>query len=159
MLRNSPSGHKPFLRRPSQGFTDTCRVSLWNLMGLSPTDKKMPCHQAPATQEQASAWGGSREEAVCAWVGLRLCPWALCPGSSKWSATLPTIKTMFMTCLEFYSLPSQHRGNQWSYLHWEWGMEEEVEGRKVQCSEAEPEARIWVKSEFSATILKIGYVS
>lgn len=38
-------------------------------------------------------------------------------------------------------------------------MEEEVEGRKVQCSEAEPEARIWVKSEFSATILKIGYVS
>lgn len=126
-----------------------------------PTDRKMPRQQAPATL-RSSEQGRCRE-------GLCLQQWVCGSvwGCVPWLSVLPHVGHQPLhppQKLAVYDLPGislvpgQQWANQENYLHWGWAWENDVGGRKEECTEVDHEMRIRMRCECVAIIVKICHI-
>lgn len=168
VLRNSPSSQGPFLWGPP-GASQASLTPPWETRSLWDQGPSAPHREEGATPPHpwhsgaVSRAGKAQRGAVFASVGLRLslrvCPPELSVLPPVGRQPLhPPPKLAVYDLPGIYSLPCQHRANQANYLPWEWAWEKDVEGKKEERTEVEPEMRIRVRCERAAIIIKILHV-
>ena len=97
-------------------------ISSVQFQGLSPpTDRKLPCHQAPETLRAVNRAGKvQRRGSGSVWGFV---PWAIHPGSCRWSATSSTIKTfLWPASYLFTTIPTWWKSTKLSFERETWEM-------------------------------------